>query len=128
VYLGRHHHESRSSQGYTVEDMVLQIRSGLAADAAPFLRGSMTSSWAIHARDDGYGKRVRDQAVFELMARKPRFELYSVIPKSDEGETVRRIAVEKETPGQGPGVEAGPCGPAGVALTAYPIRTSPTKS
>ena len=83
VYLGRHHFNSRSAQGYTVEDMVLQIQAGLAADAAPFLRGAMTSLWAVSERDDGYGKRVRDQAIFEMTSRKPRVELYSVIPKGD---------------------------------------------
>jgi len=83
VYIGRHHFHSRSAQGYTVDDMLLQIRSGLAADAAPFLRGAMTSLWSVNERDDGYGKRVRDQAVFEMTARKPRVELYSVIPKGD---------------------------------------------
>jgi len=83
VYLGKHHFQSRSVQGYTVDDMVLQIQAGLAHDAAPFLRGAMTSLWAVSERDDGYGKRVRDQAIFEMTARKPRVELYSVIPKGD---------------------------------------------
>lgn len=83
VYLGRHHYQSRSVQGYTVEDMVLQIQSAIAPTALPFLRGSMTSLWSVTERDDGYGKRVRDQAIFEMTARKPRVELYSVIPKGD---------------------------------------------
>lgn len=83
VYLGKHHYESRAKQGYTVNDMVQQIEWGISATSEPFYRGSMTSIWSIAFRDDGYGKRVRDQAIFELSARKPRVELYSVIPKGD---------------------------------------------
>jgi hypothetical protein len=83
LYLGRHHYDSRSKQGYTVEDLVLQIEGGLAPDSVPFIRGAMTSLLSCRERDDGYGKHVRDQAIFELSARKPRVELYSVIPKGD---------------------------------------------
>ncbi|MUV15332.1 hypothetical protein [Noviluteimonas gilva] len=83
VYLGRHHFASRSKQGYTVEDLLRQIDAGLSADAVPFIRGSMTSLMASRPRDDGYGKQVRDHAVLELTARKPRVELFSVIPKGD---------------------------------------------
>ena len=43
----------------------------------------MTSLMASQPRDDGYGKQVRDHAVLELTARKPRVELFSVIPKGD---------------------------------------------
>ena len=55
----------------------------ISADAVPFIRGSMTSLMASQPRDDGYGKQVRDHAVLELTARKPRVELFSVIPKGD---------------------------------------------
>jgi hypothetical protein len=34
-------------------------------------------------RDDGYACRVRDKAVLELTARKPRIEVFSVIPVGD---------------------------------------------
>jgi hypothetical protein len=37
-----------------------------------------------NARDDGYGNQVFDRAVFEMTAKKPRAELYSVIPKGDK--------------------------------------------
>jgi hypothetical protein len=43
----------------------------------------MTALHAARDRADGYGCMVRDMAVFELSARKPRVELYSVIPKGD---------------------------------------------
>lgn len=83
VYVGRHHYASRAKQGYTVDDMVAQVSAGLAADAIPFPRGSMTALRACRMRDDGYGKQVCDHAVFELTARKPHVELFSVIPKGD---------------------------------------------
>jgi hypothetical protein len=83
VYLGRHHFTSRSRQGYNVDDLLQQIQAGLAEDAVPLIRGSMTSLMAARPRDDGYGNQVRDHAVFELTARKPRVELFSVIPKGD---------------------------------------------
>ena len=35
-------------------------------------------------RNDGYGNQVNDLAVLELTSRKPRAELYSVIPKGDD--------------------------------------------
>ena len=63
--------------------MVAQVASSLAEDAIPFLRGSMTALRACRTREDGYGKHVCDHAVFELTARKPRVELFSVIPKGD---------------------------------------------
>ncbi len=83
VYLGRHHFNSRSAQGYTIADMVSQISNAVADHATPIAtrRGTVLESGA--ARDDGYGNRVRDQAVLELTARKPRVEVFSVIPKGD---------------------------------------------
>ncbi|WP_293730808.1 hypothetical protein [uncultured Actinobacillus sp.] len=36
-----------------------------------------------HQRHDGYGNLVNDRAILELTAKKPRAELFSVIPKGD---------------------------------------------
>lgn len=83
VYLGRHHYESRSRQGYGPDDMLRQIEAALAADSIPLLRPRMTAIQACTDRDDGRGCRVRDLAIFEMSARKPRAELFSVIPKGD---------------------------------------------
>jgi hypothetical protein len=83
VYVGRHHFTSRMQQGYTIDDLVLQAEASLAADAVPQVRGSMTSLRSVRDRDDGYGNKVRDLAVFELSVWKPRIELFSVIPKGD---------------------------------------------
>lgn len=83
VYIGKHHVESRCPQGYTVADLVLQISASTAADAEPIFMGKMTSLRSRHARPDGYGCMVFDQAVLEMTARKPRVEVFSVIPKGD---------------------------------------------
>ncbi len=83
IYMGRHHYDSRIKQGYLVDDLVRQVEVSLSADAEPFLRGSMTSLRCPNATLDPYGKLVKYQAIFELSRRKPRVELYSVIPKGD---------------------------------------------
>lgn len=83
VYIGRHHVESRCLQGYTLEDLLLQIDAATAHDAEPLFQGKMTSLRSIRLRSDGYGCQVRDQAVLEMTARKPRVEVFSVIPKGD---------------------------------------------
>ena len=84
VYLGVHHFDSRSRQGYTIEDMILQIQASIATESVPFLGAKMTVLRSVMRRADGYGNFVRDEAVFELMRRKPRAELYSVVPKGDK--------------------------------------------
>jgi len=43
----------------------------------------MTTMENRNLRFDGYTSNVKDVAVFELMARKPNPELFSVIPKGD---------------------------------------------
>lgn len=83
VYIGRHHYVSRSVDGYTVEDMWLQVRSALDASAVVKASPKMTTMQNPAERADGYGSQVRDLAVFELTQRKPRAELYSLIPKGD---------------------------------------------
>ena len=88
--MGRHHYMSRIQQGYVVEDLLLQIEASLAEDAVPFLRGTMTALQSTRDRCDGYGNNVRDLAVFELSTRKPRAELFSVIPKGDRRMSDRR--------------------------------------
>ncbi|MFA9487035.1 hypothetical protein LU276_08525 [Moraxella haemolytica] len=35
-------------------------------------------------RDDGYGNMVWDWAIFEMTAKQPKIELFSVIPKGDD--------------------------------------------
>lgn len=55
----------------------------MAADAVVAPSAKMTALERATHRADGYGNMVRDRAVLELTQRKPRAELYSVIPKGD---------------------------------------------
>lgn len=83
VYQGRHHYESRSKDGYTIEDMVLQIESALSAHSEVVAGKKMTGIQNKQGRNDGYGHTVKDLVVLELTSRKPRAEALSVIPKGD---------------------------------------------
>jgi hypothetical protein len=51
---------------------------------------NMTALEAGERRNDGYGNMVRDRAILELTQRKPRAELYSVMPKGDTIKPPRR--------------------------------------
>jgi hypothetical protein len=86
VYMGRHHYESRRKDGYTTDDMIVQIRSALDTNSVVPTDSisKMSSLRNPNPRADGYGNKVNDQAVFELTHKKPRAELYSVIPKGDK--------------------------------------------
>lgn len=83
VYIGRHHYASRAAQGYAVEDMWQQVRSALADTAVIIANPRMTAMDSAVERDDGYGNKIRDRAIFECTQRKPRAELFSVIPRGD---------------------------------------------
>ncbi len=63
--------------------MVRQIESALSPDALVFANLKMTAMNNPQFRADGYGNRVFDRAIFECTQRKPRAELFSVIPKGD---------------------------------------------
>ena len=83
VFIGRHLYNSRSADGYTVEDMVDQVASALSALSVAEVSVKMTCIQNPAARPDRYGNQVRDRAVFEATSKKPRMELFSVIPKGD---------------------------------------------
>ncbi len=84
VFLGRHLHQSRIVRdGYTIDDVIAQMTSALAESAVVHASSKMTTVRSIVVRVDRYGSAVRDMAILELTARKPRAELYSVIPKGD---------------------------------------------
>ena len=83
LYIGRHHHGSRSKDGYTCEDMFLQIQAALSEDAVVLATSHMTALNSSMMRANGYGNAVKDRAIFELTQRKPRAELFSAIPKGD---------------------------------------------
>jgi len=81
LFLGRHVYESRAgNDGYTIEDIVVQITT--AMDGTSRCK-SATAIESVTLRDDGYGNKVRDRGVFECTARRPRLELFSVVPGGD---------------------------------------------
>lgn len=83
LFMGKHLHKSRAADNYTIEDMVAQIESALCEGAEVSMSKFMSCLQNPTARADGYGNMVHDRAVFEMTARKPRAELFSVIPKGD---------------------------------------------
>ncbi|MBB3743719.1 hypothetical protein FHX10_003218 [Rhizobium sp. BK591] len=83
LFMGRHLYNSRSKDGYTTADMVEQICSALHESSVIVASVHMSCMRSMIGRADGYGNTVFDQAVFELTARKPKAELFSVIPKGD---------------------------------------------
>ncbi len=81
IFLGRHAYQRRVEvHGYTIDEVVTQIVSAMAETS---VANSSTSIRAVIRRDDGHGKQVRDTAVFECTARRPRLELSSVVPDGD---------------------------------------------
>lgn len=95
VFIGSHVYQSRVKRdGYTIDDVVLQIKHALATSAKVQSTVKMTALKSTAKRKDGYGNEVLDEAVFELTQRKPRAELYSVIPKGDRilPKNVRSVA------------------------------------
>lgn len=82
LYMGRHHYNSRVVQdGYTISDLLKQIESVLAESSV--IENNKVLKSTIK-RNDGYGNMVSDWAVFEMTAKRPRMELFSVIPKGDD--------------------------------------------
>jgi hypothetical protein len=90
VFIGRHIHASRNGDGYTIDDMVLQIESALSSASVVFANRGMTAMNNPQERSDGYGNQVNDRAIFECTQRKPRAELFSVIPKGDDQKPPKR--------------------------------------
>lgn len=83
LFMGRHLYNSRSRDGYSIEDMILQIVSSLSENAAVIVTNKMSAMRNPTQRQDGYTNLVNDQAIFEMTARKPKAELFSVVPKGD---------------------------------------------
>lgn len=91
LYMGRHHYNSRVVRdGYCIEDLIKQICSSLAATSEVMVAERMTAIQSVILRNDGYGNQVLDRAIFELTSKKPRAELFSVIPKGDDNRPQKR--------------------------------------
>jgi hypothetical protein len=84
VFFGAHLYKSRViKDGYTVDDVMLQIKHAMAATSEVRANTWMTTIKSTVRRKDGYGSEVLDEAVFEMTSRKPKAELFSVAPKGD---------------------------------------------
>lgn len=90
LFVGRHMYESRMRDGYSVDDIIDQIVSSLSALSIADIQKTMSSLRNPTLRADRYGNTVSDLAVFEMTAKKPRAELFSVIPKGDKNKPAKR--------------------------------------
>jgi hypothetical protein len=85
VFVGKHIYESRVvKDGYSVDDVVAQIMSGMHESCEFHANPKMNSLVSREARNDGYGNTIFDETAFECSVGYPRPELYSVIPKGDK--------------------------------------------
>ena len=75
--------------------MVLQIASAMDAASAVMVNPGMTAIHNMTLRVDRLGNQIRDRAIFEATARKPRLELFSVIPKGDAVKPVGVVEIKK---------------------------------
>jgi hypothetical protein len=90
LFIGRHILQSRSRDGYTIDDIVRQILSAMDQASHPTTSSIVTFMQNPNPRDDGYGNLVHDRAVFEMTAKKPKAELYSVMPKGDQNKPKKK--------------------------------------
>lgn len=90
VFLGRHLYNSRAvTDGYSIDDILDQIESAMSATSMVIATHKMTALKNKTARNDCYGNQVCDEAVFELTQRRPKAELFSVVPKGDKNKPPR---------------------------------------
>ncbi len=90
VFLGRHLFRSRAiTDGYTIADILDQIESAMSETSMVIATHKMTALKNTTPRADCYGNHVCDEAVFELTQRRPKAELFSVIPKGDKNKPPR---------------------------------------
>jgi hypothetical protein len=79
LFVGAHAYDSRVIRdGYTIEDVIDQIVSAMSEHSVIEIRPKMSSMTNPRSREDRYGNRVKDKAVFECSVRHPRAELLSV--------------------------------------------------
>lgn len=84
VFKGKHIYDSRIiKDGYTIEDVLDQIESGMSDTSVVIEGQTMTGMENPKLRPDRYGSEVKDRIVFECTSHHPRPELYSVVPKGD---------------------------------------------
>jgi hypothetical protein len=84
LFIGWHTYKSRVLRDrYSIEDVIDQITSAMSNDSVVLEDEYMTTMQNPNARQDRLGNQVNDRVVFECMARHPRPELLTVMPKGD---------------------------------------------
>lgn len=83
LFIGKHLFLSRTRDGYCIDDIIEQIVSAMEPCSIPQTDKIVTFIQNPNGRLDGYGNSVNDRAVFEMTNRKPKAELFSVMPKGD---------------------------------------------
>lgn len=87
VFMGTHLYRSRiAKNNYTIDDVLDQIVSAMAHTSTVIVTTKMTALKIEGTRADRYGNQVRDEAIFEMTQRRPKAELFSVIPKGDRNQ------------------------------------------
>lgn len=94
IFIGKHLYNSRMKDGYTIDDIIAQIVSALSENSVVDISATWSRIDNPVPRSDGYGNSVHDRGVFEMTAKKPRAELFSVMPKGDD---IKPINVKKPT-------------------------------
>lgn len=85
VFMGTHLYKSRATgDNYTIDDIIDQIVSAMSDNSMVIATNKMTALKNKQLRSDRYGNQVSDEAVFEMTQRRPKAELFSVIPKGDK--------------------------------------------
>jgi len=91
-FVGTHIYESRVvKDGYTEDDLIVQIKSALSATCRYVPTSKMTVLQNPASRESGYGCRVRDELTLECSTRLPRSELYSVVPRGDRNHKPNKL-------------------------------------
>ena len=95
VFVGRHIFKRRILQdGYTIEDVVLQIESAMDEGSQVIATQYMTAIRNPVARKDRLGNLVHDEAILECSRYRPNPDIFSVMPKGDKIKPQKQKAAE----------------------------------
>lgn len=82
VYTGKHHFNSRSADGYSIDEMASQLASSLDDTSRVAMTAKGVELRAAAPRVNEFGVPVRDAAIM-MEGRGGRPEVFSVIPRGD---------------------------------------------
>lgn len=95
VFVGRHIYKRRILQdGYTIEDVILQIESAMHEGSEVIATQYMTAIRNPVARADRLGNLVHDEAILECSRYRPNPDIFSVMPKGDKIKPQKQKAAE----------------------------------